>query len=67
MEKLIAVSYSDFEKYGCVNCGCEFCYSGSVRVSGTTPVTCGECKKEFVILADGVTRSRWIWKTFRIS
>lgn len=48
---MIAVNYSDYEKYGCVNCGCDFCYSDHISGS-TTPVICGECNTRFVIIDD---------------
>lgn len=51
--RLIAVSWSSFEESGCVNCGCDYCYSTGIQRNGTSPVICGECKTEFVILADG--------------
>lgn len=54
MNKLIAVSWSDYEKHGCVECGCEYCYNQGIQGRGTSPVTCGECGSGFVILADGL-------------
>lgn len=56
MSESIAVSWSEFEKYGCVNCGCTFVHS-NVSGGGASPVTCSECNEHFVILADGVTES----------
>lgn len=56
---MIAVSWSSYEKSGCINCGCEYCYNNSgLQGGGTADVTCGECGKQFVILADGLTKSR---------
>ena len=55
---IMAVSWSEFKESGCVKCGCEYCYTGSVSGGGCSPVTCGECGKGFVILADGLTKSR---------
>jgi hypothetical protein len=52
-----AISWEDFENYGCVNCGCEFAYSQGVQDTLTNPVECGECKTNFVILSSGVVRS----------
>lgn len=54
----IAVSWSDFQKFGCVHCGCDYCYNGPVSGGGSSPVTCGECENGFVILADGLSQSR---------
>lgn len=56
MSNIIAVSWSDFDKYGCVNCGCDYVYS-NISGGGSSPVTCGECKQGFVILADGLNKS----------
>lgn len=57
MSKLIAISFSDYDKCGCVNCGCDYCYAGNISCGGSTPVTCGECRTDFVILANGKTES----------
>lgn len=55
---MIAISSSDFERFGCVNCGCDFSYNpGPVSGNGTFPAKCGECGTEFVILADGLKES----------
>jgi len=58
MNDIVAVSWSDFEKFGCIKCGCDYCYTGSISGGGTSPVTCGECAESFVILADGLNQSR---------
>ncbi len=48
---MIAVSYKDYNDFGCVNCGCDFCYVD--HISGpTTPVICGECNTKFVVMND---------------
>ena len=52
----ISVSWSDFQKYGCVKCGCLFIHS-NMSGGGASPVTCGECNEHFVLLADGLTES----------
>jgi len=54
----MAVSWSEFNKYGCVKCGCDYCYNGPISGGGSNPVTCVECGTKFVILADGLTESR---------
>lgn len=55
---MIAISSSDYEKFGCVNCGCDFAYNpASISGNGTFPAKCGECSTEFVILADGLEKS----------
>ena len=53
---MLAVSSSDYEKYGCVNCGCDFCYADGISGS-TTPVICGECKTEFLVMNDNLSIS----------
>ena len=58
MNNIIAVSWSEYKKHGCVKCGCEYCYSTGIQGGGCAPVRCGECGEEFVILADGLTESR---------
>ena len=58
MNEVMAVSWSDFEKSGCVKCGCEYCYSQGIQGGGTSPVVCGECEERFIILADGLSQSR---------
>ena len=48
---MIAVKWSDYIESGCVNCGCEFCYAD--HISGpTTPLICGECNTEFIVISD---------------
>ncbi len=48
---MIAINYSDYDKYGCVNCGCDFCYVD--HISGpTTPVICAECNTKFLVIND---------------
>ena len=53
---IIAVSYSDYNKYGCVKCGCEYC-SVDIVSGPSTPVICGECESKFIILKDGLKKS----------
>lgn len=49
---MIAISRSDFNKYGCPNCGCTFAHS-TMSFRGSSLATCGECKTGFVVLMDG--------------
>lgn len=60
MPKQIAVSYSEFRKYGCIKCGCTFTHS-NMSSGGTTPVTCGGCNEFFVLLADGLKESHIVF------
>ncbi|MFA5051074.1 MAG: hypothetical protein WC499_03095 [Patescibacteria group bacterium] len=57
-QSVIAVSASEFGKFGCPHCGYR---SGSIRISvgGSAAWKCGseECEKICCILADGVTES----------
>lgn len=55
---MIAVSGYSYERFGCVACGCDYCYSTGVTGGGSAPVKCGQCGEVFVILADGIGRSR---------
>lgn len=55
---MIAISFKDFEKYGCPYCGCDSAAGGNMSGGGSSTGICRECRKEFVILADGVTKSR---------
>lgn len=54
---MIAISWSDFMKYGCPNCGCDAASRGNSSGGGTQTGTCRECKETFVVLADGVDKS----------
>lgn len=53
---MIAVKWSEYEKSGCVNCGCEYCYSDGMS-GPTTSVICGECKTQFLIVNDNLQMS----------
>lgn len=55
---MIAVSNSDFFTYGCPNCGCDTAIHGNFIFHGTTTGTCEECHMEFVILPDGIEKSK---------
>lgn len=55
---MIAISFSDYKKYGCPNCGCDFVVAGNFSGGGTTTGTCEECKLEFVLLSEGVETSK---------
>jgi len=56
--EIIAVSASSFKHWGCINCGCDYCYGTGVSGYGANPVKCGECETFFIILSDGITKSR---------
>jgi len=48
-----AVKQSDYEKYGCINCGCEYCYCDSFFGS-EMEVICGECHESFIVVHDSL-------------
>lgn len=53
---MIAISNSDFEKFGCVNCGCDFVFSANEFNSSTAIIVeCSECGTKFFIFADSTT------------
>lgn len=51
---MIAISYRDYDRYGCPNCGCDFAVAGNFISCGTSTATCEECHMEFLLLPDGV-------------
>lgn len=51
---MIAISFNDYIKYGCPNCGCDSARGGNMSGGGTQSGTCRECKHTFVILSDGI-------------
>ena len=55
---MLAISFSDYEKYGCPNCGCDFAVRGNFISGGCTTGTCEECKLTFELLADNLRESR---------
>ncbi len=60
---MVAVSSSDYQQFGCVECGCDFAYNNGIKFSGVVLLKCGECGKEFAILADGLTKSTMTFST----
>lgn len=54
---MIAISWSDYMKYGCPSCGCNYAIGGNVSGGGTSSGTCRECNTRFAILADDVRKS----------
>lgn len=59
----MAISYSDFLKYGCPFCGCDYARSGNVSGGGTSIGACKECDSCFVILADGIRKASFGFET----
>ncbi len=56
MEKIIAVSYKSYQKFGCPHCGYQHCAS-SMSGGGASDCICPECSKTSVVLAEGLTTS----------
>lgn len=54
---VIAISYTDFENHGCVNCNCSSVYGIGYRSNYSIPVKCHECQTLFVILDDNMAYS----------
>ena len=54
---MIAISDSDRREFGCPYCGCDTALVSGSFGGGTFPVSCIECKKNYVVLADGISRS----------
>lgn len=51
---MLAISSSDFNKFGCPNCGCDIAIRGYVSGHGSALVICENCKLEYIILTDGL-------------
>lgn len=54
--KSIAITANSRNQFGCPYCGFRSCYS-TMSGGGTASLSCGECRKEFLVLADGITKS----------
>jgi len=58
MKDYIAISWSDYEKYGCPNCGNINCVqTGNFRGGSSQQAKCKECNTNFIVLADGLMKS----------
>lgn len=55
---MLAISFSDYEKYGCPNCGCDYATGGRFVSYGFTTGTCEECNLTFELMPDGHDISR---------
>jgi hypothetical protein len=55
---MILVAFEDFEKYGCVNCGCDRITAGSFMFDGETTLTCKCCDFTFAIAPKGRMTSK---------
>ncbi len=47
------IKQSDYDKYGCINCGCDYCYCDQFFGSAMN-VVCGECHTEFLVVHDSL-------------
>lgn len=54
---MIAIKFDDYLKYGCPYCGCGSASAGNILCRGTSTGICRECRKEFITLSDGLTKS----------
>lgn len=54
--QVIAISGNDVQKWGCPYCGYRSGYT-AISGGGTSVVFCGECKRSFAVLAQGVEKS----------
>lgn len=52
----IAVAAKEVEQFGCPYCGYRSGYS-PISAAGTSIVVCGECNRNYAMLAEGLTRS----------
>ncbi|MGL6202084.1 MAG: hypothetical protein ACRC3H_24460 [Lachnospiraceae bacterium] len=57
---MIAISYIDYIKFGCPQCGCDYGIAGNVSGGGTSTAKCKECGETYVVLADGVKESAFL-------
>lgn len=55
-DKMFAIHWSEYEKFGCPFCGCDYSHS-NFRCGNEVPATCGECGKEFMLLPDSMMES----------
>ncbi|MGM9878178.1 MAG: hypothetical protein ACI33S_05985 [Bacilli bacterium] len=53
---MIAVKMSDYTESGCVNCGCEYCYSDNL-CGQTISFICAECNTSFLAVSDDLQMS----------
>lgn len=50
---MLGINYDEFEKYGCINCGCDSATRGTFVVSGQTTATCQQCGMTFFLIPKG--------------
>lgn len=54
---MIAISWDDYLKYGCVNCGYGSSHSGPISGGDCGTATCRECRTTFCVLFNGAKES----------
>jgi hypothetical protein len=54
---MIGINYSDYNNFGCPNCGCDSTKPGNWAVYGEQTATCRHCNFEFLLMPDGRTIS----------
>jgi len=57
MTEIVAISVSDFNRYGCPNCGGKSLMA-KISGMGTQWFSCCDCKKGFCVLNDGQQKAR---------
>lgn len=56
---MLAITWDDYQKYGCPNCGCDSAKAGHVSGGGSCFGTCRHCNLHFEIRADEFTVPSW--------
>jgi hypothetical protein len=54
---MLAIRASEYEEYGCPNCGCDYIIRHNVFIGNQPTGSCKHCNLNFQILADGLTES----------
>ena len=62
---MLAIHYTEFEKYGCPNCGCDRFINDQCVISNQPGGTCKSCNLHYQILADSLTVSNMSFYTGR--
>ncbi len=60
---MIVINRQDFEKYGCVHCGCKYCYNDGIHAK-TSYVVCKDCKTAFYIINNYSNYFAFGWQTW---
>lgn len=63
---MLSILYSDFEQFGCPNCGCDAARGSCVSGGGLSSATCRHCGLHFEVRGSTVVNTLLIQKTQRI-